>query len=195
MDDSLILTELEQVRVLADALRLRLLELFKDRELTIKQAAKVLDEKPSRLYHHVDLLEQAGLIRVVNTRPIRGTVERYYRALARSIVVSPSLFAVGEPEGAGSVVLAGMMTSVLDAARETLARGISTGVVGGRDSPPPVLVHLPVRATPEGAERIRQLLASCVQGVRAEMREEGDPYSFTLAYFPVARSTTPESCS
>ncbi len=82
MDEIRFLTNLDQVKALADPLRLRILELMTAEPLTTKQAAMRLGEKPTRLYHHVDLLAQAGLIQLVETRRNRGTVEKYYRAAA-----------------------------------------------------------------------------------------------------------------
>ena len=52
-------------------------------ERTTKQVAELLNEKPTRLYHHVDALERAGLVQLTRTRPKRGTVEKYYRSVAR----------------------------------------------------------------------------------------------------------------
>jgi len=69
-------TGLEQVRALSHPLRLRLLELFKLQPRTAKQAAEVLGEPPTRLYHHVAALERAGLIRLRETRQNRGTTEK-----------------------------------------------------------------------------------------------------------------------
>ena len=87
------LTELEQVRILADPLRLRILEVLCDEERTTKQVAEQLGEKPTKLYHHVEALEKIGLIRQTRTRRNRGTLERYYLAIARRFTADPKVFA------------------------------------------------------------------------------------------------------
>lgn len=79
---SLLLSDLEQVRLLADPLRLRIVEALNERPATAKQVALTLGEKPSRIYHHVALLERAGLLRLVESRRKRGTTERYLAASA-----------------------------------------------------------------------------------------------------------------
>src|SRR5437763_15673776 len=66
------ITGMEEVRALSHPLRLRLLELFAERPRTTKQAAEVLGEAPTRLYHHVAALEKAGLVRLRETRRKRG---------------------------------------------------------------------------------------------------------------------------
>ena len=82
--DLLTLTELEQIRILADPLRLRMVEVFCRGEHTTKQVAQKLEEKPTKLYHHVEALEKVGLIRQTRTRRNRGTLERYYLAVAKA---------------------------------------------------------------------------------------------------------------
>ena len=89
-------SDLEQVKVMADPLRLRLLEHFCKKEMTTKQVAGELGEKPTRLYHHVDALERVGLIRLTRTKQNRGTVEKYYQAVAKMFKAEPSLFSQGE---------------------------------------------------------------------------------------------------
>src|ERR1700752_5178596 len=74
------LEDLEQIKVLADPLRLRVLEAFGE-ERTTKQVAELLGEKPTKLYHHVDALQRVGLITLSRTRQNRGTVEKYYLAV------------------------------------------------------------------------------------------------------------------
>ncbi len=71
------LDDLKQVRALADPLRMRILTALSE-ERTTKQVAELLHEKPTRLYHHVDALERAGLVQLTRTRPKRGTIEKYY---------------------------------------------------------------------------------------------------------------------
>ena len=83
---------LDQIRALADPLRLRIVEALSEEARTPKQVADILGRKPTGLYHHVRVLESAGLIRQTGTRRKRGTVERYYRAVHRELRVDPALF-------------------------------------------------------------------------------------------------------
>jgi hypothetical protein len=68
-------------------LRLRILEAFAQKVMTTKQMALDLREKPTRLYHHVDALVNAGLLRLVRTKKNRGTTEKYYAAIAQEFIV------------------------------------------------------------------------------------------------------------
>jgi len=89
----------EQLKALTDPLRQRLLERFCD-GATIKQAAAALGEKVTKLYHHVDQLQAAGLIRVVREEKVRAVTERTFQSAARRFAVSPSAFAGGASAGA-----------------------------------------------------------------------------------------------
>ncbi|MGQ0560109.1 MAG: winged helix-turn-helix domain-containing protein [Sphingosinicella sp.] len=83
----------ERLRALADPLRQRLLQQFIEPR-TVAQAAKRLQVPLTRLYHHVDQLLAAGLIRVVAEQRKRATIERTFQAVARRFAVSPT--AIGE---------------------------------------------------------------------------------------------------
>ena len=74
--------DIETLRVLADPLRLRMLEVFGQhgREpLTVKEIARSLGEPLTKLYYHVNLLEQHGLIVVASSRLVSGILEKHYR--------------------------------------------------------------------------------------------------------------------
>src|SRR5262245_21298058 len=68
----------QELRALAHPLRLRLLEHFAQGPTTTMQVAAKMGEPPTRLYHHVNALERAGLLKLRSTRPNRGTTEKYY---------------------------------------------------------------------------------------------------------------------
>ena len=62
---------------------------------------------PSRIYHHVRVLENAGLLELVESRPKRGTVERIYRTAAQSFLAPNEMF--GDQEEIDSQRIAEMM--------------------------------------------------------------------------------------
>ena len=70
--------DLEQVKALADPLRMRIVEALRSGPRTTQQVADASGETPTRLYHHVEALERAGILRLVETRRNRGTLEKYY---------------------------------------------------------------------------------------------------------------------
>lgn len=58
-------------RTLADPTRLRIFETLHEGPMTVSFLAGRLGVPPYRLYHHLDLLEAAGIVRVVQVRPRR----------------------------------------------------------------------------------------------------------------------------
>lgn len=108
----------EEVRALADPLRLDLLRAF-GTPRSPNGAAELLGIPPSRVYHHVDVLERAGLIQVVETRQVRGTFEPRYRAVASIFQLGASISgargAAGTSRADAWSVLGAAMTDLRDA--------------------------------------------------------------------------------
>ncbi|MEM9558218.1 MAG: winged helix-turn-helix domain-containing protein [Acidobacteriota bacterium] len=128
-----IIEDLERLKVLADPLRLRILEELCGEARTTKQVAKALGEPPTRLYHHVETLERAQLIRLERTRPVRGTVEKYYRSVARSFRADPRLFSLDG--GAAQSALAAELLEGSAAELRALPQALDAAAAGeGVDS-------------------------------------------------------------
>src|ERR687893_2931236 len=83
LDDLFVVTAPEQRRALADPLRGTLLELVLERAATVTEIAHAVDRPKGTVAYHVNLLVEAGLLRVVRTRRVRAIEERYYGRLAR----------------------------------------------------------------------------------------------------------------
>jgi DNA-binding transcriptional ArsR family regulator len=93
---------LEQARILANPLRVRLLREFVEEPRTTKQVAERLGEKAPKLYRHVQALVDAGLLVRTGERKKRGTTERYLQAVAYRFEVDKALFApAGAARGKG----------------------------------------------------------------------------------------------
>ncbi len=86
------------------------------------ELAAELDVPVTRLYHHLKVLESAGLIEVVATRRVGAALERRYRTVARSFQVGPD--AVRDTQD-----LARSLASVMDATRADLVGAVESGVV------------------------------------------------------------------
>ena len=108
---SLTLSDLDQIKVLADPLRIRILEDLCTEERTTKQVALRLGEKPTKLYHHMEALERVGLIRLTRTRQNRGTIEKYYLAVAQQFRTDARIFSGSKSEGD---TLQAMISTVFD---------------------------------------------------------------------------------
>jgi len=70
---------IELMKVLSDPRRMQILELAVD-PITVKELADAMEEKPSRLYYHVNKLQETGMLKVVDTKQTGNLVEKYYQA-------------------------------------------------------------------------------------------------------------------
>lgn len=123
-DDQLVIHDLEALRIMSDALRMRIVEILRRRSATVKDIASILEVPPKSLYYHVNLLEKHGLIRVVDTRLVSGILEKRYMASAYLFVYS-DFSGRGEDEGGQGMDV--MFSSLFDITREEIRESIASG--------------------------------------------------------------------
>ena len=191
MESSYIVRELEQVKAMADPLRTRIIEAMRNGPRTAKQVAELLGEKPTRLYHHVEALERVGILRLVETRRNRGTLEKYYEPVAKLFIVDRDLFAPerGAEADEAAEVIQGVTADMLHKTMEEIRRGIATGRIPLRDRSRAEMARVPVRATPRRLEEIMGKIHALLEELTAA-EEETPPgeeldYRLLVAFYPV----------
>ncbi len=85
------LETVEQLRAIADPLRLRIVDALSQRALTATMLGETLGLPANKAHYHARELEKAGLARIVETREKGGILEKYYRAVARTLNVPGTL--------------------------------------------------------------------------------------------------------
>ena len=85
--ERLALTQPAQARALSHLLRSTILGLLHERAATVSELAAALGRPKSTVAHHVKVLVEAGLVRVVRTRRVRAIDERFYGRTARMFYV------------------------------------------------------------------------------------------------------------
>lgn len=187
---SLTLTDVHQVKVLADPLRIRILEELCTAERTTKQVAERLGEKPTKLYHHVEALERVGLIRLARTRQNRGTTEKYYISVARQFKADSHIFSApdtGEQAGedAAQAMIAMVFDRTADELRDLLAQ--QRGREGIEEQG--VLSYLEVRTDARHARQLQTRLMRLIKSLETsyEATNQGDEkrYRLTIAFYPL----------
>ena len=172
------------LRALAHPLRLRILELFAEGPKTTKRVAELLGEPPTRLYHHVAALERSGLLELKETRKNRGTVEKWYEAISRTMGVTES----GKPKPGESASRRAVAMTVLEQAKREVANAMTN-----RGSEPPLVARLVMSAPPAMMPSVRQRLYSFLKEIKAEyecdsdaaVTDEHERWSMTLSFAPV----------
>ena len=192
--DTYRISDLDQVKALANPLRMRILEaLAASDPMTTKQVAESLGEKPTRLYHHVDLLEKAGLIRLTHTRQNRGATEKYYEAIARSFRAGAELFSDESP-AEQEHALRPMIHTVFDNTTTELLRLIDSSQANDLMEDEGLLSYIEMHLTQEQVNDVQQKLKDVLeylQGLEDPETDEEKPelrkYRLTLAHYPLDR--------
>ncbi|MDX1404829.1 MAG: helix-turn-helix domain-containing protein [Woeseiaceae bacterium] len=187
-----VVKRLDQAKLLTDPFKLKLLEQFGYRPVTTKQVADKMGEKAPRLYRHVDALFDAGLLELVEEKPKRGTVERYYRTIASRFEIDPELFAPSAERRNDAI---DMMRTLLRDTESDLASIFSREQIDASDPARlPLLMRISVRGSDDEIRRLKQKLeewleeceelkdaeqpgddASSYSGLLAFYRQPGDP--------------------
>jgi len=83
--------DLATLEVLIDPMRMRILTTVMKSGLTVREVAHELEVPVTRLYYHVNMLEEAGIIEAVETQKVGAMIRRRFRATAERYVQSASL--------------------------------------------------------------------------------------------------------
>jgi len=73
-------------KAISNRLRTDILDLVLERAASVGELATALNKPRSTVAYHIDILLDAGLLRVVRTRKIRAIDERFYGRTGRTIV-------------------------------------------------------------------------------------------------------------
>jgi DNA-binding transcriptional ArsR family regulator len=175
--DTVVVTAPAQLRALADPLRITLLDLVLERAATVTELSAAVGRPKSTVAHHVNVLVDAGLLRVVGTKRVRAIEERYYGRAARTIYVG----VVNQPGDTETPVCINRLSM---AAAESVPAHQA-------DVLRSTLLHarIPRERAAEFWDRVQALEREFTQIPR-----EGDTvYGFTAGLYPTDHPTLPEA--
>jgi DNA-binding transcriptional ArsR family regulator len=176
LETMLVVTAPAQLRALADPLRGTLLELLLERAATVTELARAVDRPKSTVAYHINLLVEAGLLRVVRTRRVRAIEERYYGRVARTLYVGALTHAEDK-----QVVAA--MNGLAQAAAESVPAHAADDVRC-------MLLHARIPI-----EEVRNFWAEVMELARrfAQIPRSGDQvYGFVAGLYPTDAPTLPD---
>lgn len=179
------LTDLDQLKVVADPLRQRILVALCERERTTAQLAEAIDAAPSNLYYHVNRLRDAGLIELVRTQPKRGAVEKYYRAVAQRYEVAPNLLANFAEDTGFAEVVAGMIETALGEFNTSMAAGLVRLDADGQNA---LVARAHIKGDPEEIAAMRERLEDALTPLEHDPEatpEDAVTYSSLVLFFPL----------
>lgn len=176
LDDRRTVSAPHELRAMADPLRSTILELLLERAATVTELAHALDRPKSTVAHHVNVLVDAGMLRVVRTRRVRAIDERFYGRTAR-------LFHVGAIQDWWDGQAPVCVNELSVAAAESVP-------AHDADELRSVIRH--ARISPEHAAAFWNRVVALVQEF-AQMPREGDTtYGFAVGLYPADHPTLPD---
>lgn len=193
--DEFVIEDPETLKVLGDPLRLQILE--KTSQLnetgllaTAKQLAEELGELQTKLYYHLNLLEEHGLLVMAETALVSGIVERRYKVRARRFRAELDM-----DEGRTDLrqeeidMMLGPLHSILDRTRTLAEESIQAGRVDDDESNEILdemhiqlrVVHLMAKEADDLAERLQSLLLD----FKSAPGSGRSPYAMTTVFLPI----------
>jgi len=144
--------------------------LLRERAASTTELARALGMAKGTVGHHLKVLERAGLIRVVATRPVRAVTEKYYGRVARLYVLKTDEVAEDVNEGALAAVL------LRQAAEEILPAEIEAQQITAG------LSH--ARLRPADARRLGLRVNRLFAAIQAADHPDGEPYGLAASLYP-----------
>jgi DNA-binding transcriptional ArsR family regulator len=182
--DVLYLDELEQAEALLKPQRVEVLrQLAEPRSCT--EVATVLDQTPQRVYYHVKRLVDAGLVRQVAERRVRGIHEGLYQATAHAYWLSPRLVGrVGDRRARDALSL-GYLLDLVEEVQDEVAALDQTAGTGLAPDLPSLGVAGEIRVAPERRAEFLDDLRDTLQGLFSRYGgADGDAFKLALACYP-----------
>jgi DNA-binding transcriptional ArsR family regulator len=173
--DRLALTTPAQVKALSHPLRTTILGLLHERAATVTELAGAVERPKSTVAHHVKVLTEAGLLRVVRTRRVRAIEERFYGRTAR-------MFYVGVEQGPDGDALPRDFNDFEVAARES-ATAYRDGKLWG------FIRH--ARVSEEQVSEFWERMADLVREFDQLPRSGDTVYGFAVGVYPTDHPTLP----
>jgi DNA-binding transcriptional ArsR family regulator len=151
------------LKAMAHPTRLRLLGILNYRHISPAEFAREQGEPVSKVAHHFRSLEKLGCIEVVDTRPVRGSTEHFYRRSETLLVRDEDLMEM--PEEVSRLLLSSIVRGFLG----RVARALRSGTLTARTD-----AHVTwkaVKLDEEGWREVTEILGSAYEAIdEAEAR-------------------------
>jgi len=196
MQDVFYIEEMEQAVSLLKPVRIEILKQM-DEPCTCPELADYFDESPQKIYYHVKALEKAGLVDKVDEKRVRGTVEGYYQARARSYWLAPHLVGkVGETPMSSDEKSLQVLLQLAEDVHDDIGKLANQAQAGQEVSSLSLSAHIHL---PDG-ERRAEFLEEVALAFQSIARKYGTPpidailendkgYRLVLACYPKLDST------
>jgi DNA-binding transcriptional ArsR family regulator len=90
MENLFLIQSPQQAKAIFKPIRLEILQLL-NKPRTCNKLAGILNTSPQKIYYHIKILQDSGLVKKVREERVRGIMEGYYQASAASYMLSPGM--------------------------------------------------------------------------------------------------------
>ncbi|WP_218082655.1 winged helix-turn-helix domain-containing protein [Anthocerotibacter panamensis] len=189
------ITSLEALKVISDPFRQQLLSKLGGIPRTVKELAAEVGLSYTRLYYHINLLEEHHLIRVTHTRLVSGILEKHYQATAYSFLVDRTLLTLKVAQR--NEGLEAVLDYVLRQTATDIQASVQSGSVDLSQTAPDLQALLArrrvVHISPEKAQSVYCRLTELLTELLSENPGPEDhpmPYALALAFYPTQPTST-----
>jgi DNA-binding transcriptional ArsR family regulator len=187
-----LISDVESLKAISDPIRLRILEAMTQaagEDWTVKRIAAALGVGPTKLYHHVAILEERDFIRVSGKRVVSGIIETRYRIAQLNVRLDRALLSGSGPTDAATAAIEDVVRTVFETALEDVGRALRSGAMevdadGGsaRGVLRQDIKRLSAARAAELRERIIELLDEYDDN---EAETGGEPVGLLVAMYPI----------
>lgn len=188
-----VISDVETLKALSDPVRLRILEAMvqaADEDWTVKRIATALEVGPTKLYHHVAILEERELIRVAGTRVVSGIIETRYRIAQLSLRLDRALLSAAGPTDEADAAIEELLRTIFDTARDDVGRAVRSGAMPLDEERGPrhgLLRQELKRLSPARATELIDRLTALLNEYDSDAADDADatPFGLLIAVYPV----------
>ncbi|HLI52666.1 MAG TPA: winged helix-turn-helix domain-containing protein [Thermomicrobiaceae bacterium] len=182
-DEMYVLQSPEELRALANPLRIQILDQLIDEPRTVRDVCGMLGINSTKLYYHVGELEKVGLVRLVHTE-VQAVIQlKYYRAAASYYYVTAAVMHDSRLAD-GMTAKHEFLSSLVETTAHQLRRSVIDGTIDA-NSDAFIVSRRTVHISAEQARHLRDRLAEIDREI-SELRSERGPLTveFAIALFP-----------
>jgi DNA-binding transcriptional ArsR family regulator len=206
IEDEYIIDDPETLKILGDPLRIQILsQVARINEAgqlaTAKALAEAIAVPQTKLYYHLNLLEDHDLLRVAETGLVSGIVEKRYQIRARRLRADVNIEPTFPTDGSEQIEsVMGPLSSILDTTRQNLKRSVEAELdrLKTGQSPDMDQIHIQhkvLHLTDEQASQFVHKLEAIIGEYKNAADKTNRPYLLTTVFHPGAntQSNTQES--
>ncbi|MFL5896960.1 MAG: ArsR/SmtB family transcription factor [Solirubrobacterales bacterium] len=148
------------LKALSHPVRVEALGIVSGRIASPKEVAEQLGVELTNVSYHMRVLEELGLIELVEEEPVRGSVAHYFRAVDRQLLVNPAWKKLDE--NVRNLASGHLLEAVLTDATASLAAGLFDR------RPDRHLSRTPLLLDKDGWERVNEIQYDALESVLEE---------------------------